>query len=36
MKKPCVIGTKVATEVIRDGDQLEVDADKGFVRKTAG
>lgn len=30
---PCIIGTKVATQVLRDGDLVEVDADKGVVRK---
>jgi len=30
--KPCVIGTKVATRVLKDGDLVEVDADKGVVR----
>ena len=29
---PCVIGTKVATEVIKDGDYIEVDAYKGVVK----
>jgi len=29
---PCVIGTKIATKVLRDGDLVEVDADKGVVR----
>ena len=33
MKKPCVIGTKIATKVFKDGDMLEVDADKGVVRR---
>jgi len=33
MKKPCVIGTKTATKVLKDGDMVEVDADKGIVRK---
>ena len=33
MKKPCVIGTKIATKVFKDGDLIEVDADKGVVRK---
>lgn len=33
MKKPCVIGTKIATKVLKDGDVVEVDADKGIVRK---
>ena len=29
---PCVVGTKRATDVIRDGDEVEVDADKGIVK----
>lgn len=33
LKKPCVIGTKVATRVLRDGDLVEVDAGRGVVRK---
>ncbi len=33
LKKPCVIGTKIATKVLKDGDLVEVDADKGVVRK---
>lgn len=33
MKKPCVIGTKIATKVFKDGDLIEVDANKGIVRK---
>jgi len=33
MKKPCIIGTKCATKVFKDGDVVEVDADKGIVRK---
>jgi phosphohistidine swiveling domain-containing protein len=33
MKKPCIIGTKIATKVLKDGDLVEVDADKGIVRK---
>lgn len=32
MKKPCIIGTKIATKVLRDGDLVEVDSDKGIVR----
>ena len=32
MKKPCVIGTQVATKVLNDGDLVEVDADKGIVK----
>ena len=33
MKKPCVIGTQVATKVFQDGDIVEVDAEKGVVTK---
>lgn len=32
LKKPCVIGTKVATQVLKDGDVVEVDAEKGIVK----
>lgn len=32
MKKPCVIGTQQATKVLKDGDLIEVDADRGEVR----
>ena len=33
MKKPCIIGTKVATQVFKDGDLVEVDAEIGIVKK---
>ncbi|MFH2097523.1 MAG: PEP-utilizing enzyme [bacterium] len=33
MKKPCIIGTKIATKVLNDGDKVEVDAKKGDVKK---
>ena len=29
---PCIIGTKIATKILHDGDLVEVDADKGVVR----
>jgi len=29
---PCIIGTKIATRTLRDGDLVEVDADTGVVR----
>lgn len=32
-KIPCIIGTRIATSVFKDGDLVEVDADKGIVRK---
>ena len=31
--KPCIVGTKIATQVLKDGDLVEVDANKGVVRK---
>ena len=33
LKKPCIIGTHNATKVLKDGDMVEVDANKGVVRK---
>lgn len=33
MKKPCIIGTKNATKIFRDGEVIEVDANKGIARK---
>lgn len=32
LKKPCIIGTKNATKVFKDGDLVEVDAEKGIVK----
>ncbi len=32
LKKPCIIGTKNATKVIKDGDLVEVDANNGIVK----
>jgi phosphohistidine swiveling domain-containing protein len=32
LKKPCIIGTKIATKVLKDGDLVEVDADNGVVK----
>ena len=32
LRKPCVIGTKFATQILHDGDLVEVDADNGVVR----
>lgn len=31
-KIPCVVGTKIATQVFKDGDLVEVDANKGIVK----
>jgi len=33
MKTPCIIGTKIATQVFKDGDMVEVDAENGIVKK---
>lgn len=30
--KPCIIGTKISTKVLKDGDYVEVDADNGVVK----
>lgn len=30
---PCIIGTKIATRVFKDGDRVEVDAVNGIIRK---
>lgn len=32
-KIPCVVGTQIATKVLKDGDEVEVDAEKGIVSK---
>jgi len=32
MNKPCIIGTKIATKVLKDGDIVEVDATTGMVK----
>ena len=29
---PCIVGTKIATKVLKDGDLVEMDADKGIVK----
>ncbi|HUW21696.1 MAG TPA: PEP-utilizing enzyme [Candidatus Bathyarchaeia archaeon] len=34
MKIPCIVGTKIATKVLKDGDYVEFDAITGTVRKT--
>jgi len=33
LKKPCVIGTKIATTVFKDGDIIEVNANHGWIRR---
>ncbi|HAJ44690.1 hypothetical protein A3K33_01400 [Candidatus Azambacteria bacterium RIFOXYC1_FULL_41_20] len=33
LKKPCIVGTKIATQVLKDGDSIEVDLKNGTVYK---
>ncbi len=30
---PCVVGTRIATKVLKDGDLIEVDASEGVVKR---
>ncbi len=32
MKKPCIVGTEIATKILKDGDTIEVDANKGVIK----
>jgi pyruvate,water dikinase len=32
MKVPCIVGTRSATKILKDGDRVEVDADIGIVK----
>lgn len=32
LNKPCVTGTRIATQTLKDGDMVEVDADRGVVK----
>lgn len=31
-KKPCIVGTKIATQLFKDGNKVEVDANKGIIK----
>ncbi|MBU0707535.1 hypothetical protein KKG41_04150, partial [Patescibacteria group bacterium] len=33
LDKPCIVGTKLATQALKDGDRVEVNATKGIVSK---
>lgn len=35
MHIPCIVGTKIATKVLHDGDLIEVDAEKGLVKRVS-
>ena len=30
---PCIVGTEIGTKVLKDGDEVEIDLEKGTVRK---
>jgi phosphohistidine swiveling domain-containing protein len=32
LKTPCIVGTNIATKVLRDGDLVEIDADNGVAK----
>ncbi|OGG95735.1 hypothetical protein A2V95_03700 [Candidatus Kuenenbacteria bacterium RBG_16_41_7] len=32
LRIPCIVATKIATKILKDGDLVEVDADKGIVK----
>ena len=32
LKIPCIVGTKFATSMIKTGDLIEVDAEKGIIK----
>jgi phosphohistidine swiveling domain-containing protein len=33
MKKPCIIGTKIATKIFKNGDLIEIDTNNGLIKK---
>lgn len=33
LRKPCIVGTKIATQMFKDGELIDVDANKGVVKK---
>ena len=33
LKKPCIIGTHIATRLLKNGDLVEVDANNGVIKK---
>jgi len=32
MKKPTIVGTKIATQILKDGDEIELDANRGIIK----
>ena len=33
LQVPCIVGTKIASKIFKDGDYVEVDARNGIIRK---
>ncbi len=33
LRVPCIVGTRIGTRILKDGDLVEVDAEKGIVRR---
>lgn len=33
LKKPCIIGTKIATKMFKDGDMIEVNANEDTIKR---
>ncbi len=33
LKIPCIVGTKIATKILKDGDKVEVDTNQGLIKK---
>lgn len=31
LKKPCIIGTKITTQMLNNGDEVEVNANQGLI-----
>lgn len=33
LKRPCIVGTEVATKIFKNGDMVEVDTNNGMIKK---
>ena len=36
LKKPCIIGTRIATKILKNGDYVKVNATNGIIRIIKG
>lgn len=36
LKIPCIVGTKIATQILKDGDKIEIDIKNGTVKIQSG